>query len=66
MPAIQLRDTTMDPKKRTLIRVALADDEDGKADTASLVDRLMGRNAEPRYRFIQENAKFVRDLDLDV
>ena len=66
MPAIQLRDTTMDPKKRTLIRVALAEDEDGKADTASLVDRLMGRNAEPRFRFIQENAKFVRDLDLDV
>jgi len=66
MPAIQLRDTTMDPKKRTLIRVALAEDEDGKADTASLVDRLMGRNAEPRYRFIQENARFVRDLDLDV
>ena len=56
----------MDPKKRTLIRVALAEDEDSKADTASLVDRLMGRNAEPRYRFIQENAKFVRDLDLDV
>jgi topoisomerase-4 subunit B len=66
MPAVQLRDTTMDPAKRTLIRVALADDEDIIADTASLVDRLMGRNAEPRFRFIQENAKFVRDLDLDV
>jgi topoisomerase-4 subunit B len=31
-----------------------------------LVERLMGRNAEPRFRFIQENAKFVRDMDLDV
>jgi topoisomerase-4 subunit B len=56
----------MDPAKRTLIRVALADDEDIKADTANLVDRLMGRNAEPRFRFIQENAKFVRGDDLDV
>ena len=66
MPAIQLRDTTMDPKKRTLIRVALADSEEGRNDAAGLVDRLMGRNAEPRFRFIQENARFVRDLDLDV
>jgi topoisomerase-4 subunit B len=66
MPAAQLRDTTMDPAKRTLIRVALAGDESGVADTANLVDRLMGRNAEPRFRFIQENARFVRDLDLDV
>jgi topoisomerase-4 subunit B len=63
---VQLRDTTMDPAKRTLIRVALADDQDIEADTANLVERLMGRNAEPRFRFIQENAKFVRDLDLDV
>jgi topoisomerase-4 subunit B len=66
MPAAQLRDTTMDPAKRVLIRVALAEDEAGQTDTASLVDRLMGRNAEPRFRFIQENARFIRDLDLDV
>ncbi|HTJ64788.1 MAG TPA: DNA topoisomerase IV subunit B [Alphaproteobacteria bacterium] len=66
MPAAQLRDTTMDPKKRTLIRVELAVDEDGLSDTANLVDRLMGRNAEPRFRFIQENARFIRDLDIDV
>ena len=66
MPAAQLRDTTMDPKKRTLIRVELAPDEDGRADTADLVDRLMGRNAEPRFRFIQENARFIRDMDIDV
>ncbi|HEX4504304.1 MAG TPA: DNA topoisomerase IV subunit B [Alphaproteobacteria bacterium] len=66
MAAVQLRDTTMDPAKRTLIRVALADDEDIEADTANLVERLMGRNAEPRFRFIQENAKFVRGDDLDV
>ncbi len=66
MPAAQLRDTTMDPKKRTLIRVELAHDEDGLADAADLVDRLMGRNAEPRFRFIQENARFIRDMDIDV
>jgi topoisomerase-4 subunit B len=66
MPAIQLRDTTMDPKKRTLIKVTLADTEEGRGDAAGLVERLMGRNAEPRFRFIQENARFVRDLDLDV
>jgi topoisomerase-4 subunit B len=66
MPAAQLRDTTMNPKNRTLIRVELAADEDGLSDTANLVDRLMGRNAEPRFRFIQENARFIRDMDIDV
>jgi topoisomerase-4 subunit B len=66
MPAIQLRDTTMDPAKRTLIRVALAEDALEASDTAGLVDRLMGRNVEPRYRFIQENARFVEGADLDV
>ena len=48
MPAVQLRDTTMDPKKRTLIKVTLADTEEGRGDAAGLVERLMGRNAEPR------------------
>jgi topoisomerase-4 subunit B len=66
MPAVQLRDTTMDPAKRTLVRVALAEGEEGAAETASLVERLMGRNAETRFRFIQDNARFVRDVDLDV
>lgn len=63
MPA-QLKETTMDPKKRTLIRVTLDGDEDD--DTAGLVERLMGKKPELRFQFIQENAKFV-DLDeLDV
>jgi topoisomerase-4 subunit B len=66
MPAMQLKETTMDPAKRTLIRVALAEDGEEGRETAGLVDRLMGRNAEPRFRFIQDNARFVRDLDLDV
>ena len=66
MPAVQLRDTTMNPAKRTLIRVALAEDASEASDTANLVDRLMGRNVEPRFRFIQENARFVQGADLDV
>jgi topoisomerase-4 subunit B len=65
MPAAQLRDTTMNPYKRTLIRVGLDESEDGP-DTSGLVERLMGRNAEPRFKFIQENARFVSDLDLDL
>ncbi len=66
MPAIQLRDTTMDPDKRTLIRVALQGADVEGDDTGGLVERLMGRSAETRFKFIQENARFVRDLDLDV
>ena len=66
MTAAQLRDTTMDPAKRTLWRVELADggDPDGAARTAALVEQLMGRKPELRLRFIQENAPTVRDLDV--
>jgi topoisomerase-4 subunit B len=69
MPAVQLRQTTMDPAQRQLLRVALPDaktDEDRLAlqETNTLVEQLMGRNAEPRFRFIQKNAQFVRDLDV--
>ena len=61
MPA-QLKETTMDPKKRTLARVTLPRDEEGVLD---LVETLMGRKAELRFRFIQENAEFAA-ADLDV
>jgi topoisomerase IV subunit B len=61
MPA-QLRETTMDPGTRTLIRVAVHDDEPG--DTAGLVDRLMGKRPELRFQYIQENARFVEELDV--
>jgi len=62
MMASQLKETTMDPKKRTLARVSLPDSEDEIED---LVERLMGRKAEARYQFIQENARFaVADLDV--
>jgi topoisomerase-4 subunit B len=69
MSAAQLRDTTMASATRTLLRVVLPDrsDETGWADgrrTAALVEALMGRKAESRFAFIQENARFVRDLDV--
>jgi len=65
MPAKQLRDTTMDPGKRTLERVKLPEESkrDFK-DTVELVESLMGRKPELRYQFIQERAQFVKDLDV--
>ncbi len=64
MMAAQLKETTMDPSKRTLLRVMLAD-ADIKA-TASSVERLMGNKAEARFEFIQENAEFAAEEMLDV
>ena len=68
MPA-QLRETTMDPAKRTLLRVALPDpmnpeQRDEAKQTAHLVEQLMGRKPELRFAFIQENARFVEDIDV--
>ena len=64
MPASQLKETTMDPSKRTLLRVVLASDDEKSAQraTAKLVEQLMGRKPEERFKFIQENAKFA-DID---
>ena len=62
MPA-QLKDTTMKPGHRTLIQVTVADD--AKGDTDKLVERLMGKKAELRFQFIQENAQFAA-ADVDV
>jgi topoisomerase-4 subunit B len=69
MPPAQLKETTMDPAKRTLLRVTLpsidnAEEEREAKDTYRLVDDLMGRKPEKRFRFIQEQAKFVKDLDV--
>ena len=61
MPA-QLKETTMDPAKRTLARVTLPRAEE---TAEALVETLMGRKPELRFRFIQENAEFaVEDLDV--
>ncbi len=64
MMASQLKETTMDPSKRTLLKVTLlADDRD---DTADSVERLMGTKAEMRFAFIQEKAEFASEDLLDV
>ncbi len=52
----QLRETTMDPKSRNMLRVTLPPEYEERAQVRDLVDRLMGRNPEHRYVFIQENA----------
>jgi topoisomerase IV subunit B len=63
MPA-QLKETTMDPSKRSLLRVVLlADDREGTADS---VERLMGTKAEARFAFISDKAAFASEDLLDV
>ena len=64
MMAAQLKETTMDPKKRTLLRVTL--DVAEREDVADLVERLMGVKAEPRFAFITEHAEFASAELLDV
>jgi topoisomerase-4 subunit B len=64
MMAAQLKETTMDRKKRTLLRVQIKD-EDRKA-TAKSIERLMGTKAEARFEFIQERAEFAKEEMLDV
>ena len=64
MMAPQLKETTMDPKKRMLLRVVLLADD--RQDTANSVERLMGTKAEARFAFIQERAEFADEESLDV
>jgi topoisomerase-4 subunit B len=64
MMAHQLKETTMDPKKRTLLKVMLVTDD--RADTDSSVERLMGTKAESRFAFITEKAEFASEDLLDV
>jgi len=60
MPSAQLKETTMDPRKRTLLRVTIAtEDEQATSDS---VERLMGNKPEARFAFIQERAAFSADL----
>jgi topoisomerase-4 subunit B len=60
----QLKETTMDPARRTLLKVVLLDAERGK--TAKSVDQLMGTKPEARFAFIQERAEFASEDLLDV
>ncbi len=97
MPAKQLKETTMDPASRILLRVMLPKQDSGgmaalgltseilaneilegeldeeevvalpvnaNDEVDDLVDRLMGKNAEPRFQFIQDNAQFAQDIDI--
>jgi topoisomerase-4 subunit B len=64
MMAAQLKETTMDPAKRTLLRVMLLTED--REDTAGSVERLMGAKAEARFAFIQEKAEFADEDLLDV
>ncbi len=56
----QLKETTMRPGSRTLIQVQVTDGE----ETDDLVERLMGKKAELRFQFIQENAEFAAEVDV--
>ena len=64
MMAAQLKETTMDPKKRTLLRVNVMEDE--RKSTDKSVERLMGNKPELRFDFIQERAEFAGEDMLDV
>jgi len=64
MMAAQLKETTMAPSKRTLLRVMLVDDD--IKPTTKVVEQLMGTKAESRFAFIQEHAEFASEEMLDV
>ena len=62
MPPAQLKETTMDPAKRTLLKVMAIPEQ--RAATNDLVESLMGRRPELRFAFIQERAKTVEEVDV--
>ncbi|OJY67172.1 MAG: DNA topoisomerase IV subunit B [Sphingobium sp. 66-54] len=61
----QLRETTMDPAKRAMIRITLPQEYEERAGVKDLVDRLMGTNPAHRFAFIQENAAQVEEDAID-
>ncbi len=62
MPPMALKETTMDPARRTLLKVVAAAED--RAATNTLVESLMGRRPELRFQFIQERARTVEDVDV--
>ncbi|WP_242096161.1 DNA topoisomerase IV subunit B [Sphingomonas sp. CROZ-RG-20F-R02-07] len=65
MNPIQLRETTMDPKTRSMIRITLPQEYEERAGVKDLVDRLMGTNPAHRFAFIQENAARMDEEAID-
>lgn len=64
MNPAQLKETTMNPASRLLARVTLEAIDDVEMPAEELINTLMGKKAELRFKFIQENAAFVDDLDI--
>jgi len=69
MPPAQLKETTMDPARRSLVQVTLPsnrteEEKEENREVARLVESLMGRKPELRFRFLQERARFATDLDV--
>ncbi len=62
MDADQLWETTMDPEKRVLLKVMI--DEESESEVDLTFSTLMGDKVEPRREFIEEHAKFVKNLDI--
>jgi topoisomerase-4 subunit B len=62
MMASQLKETTMDPRRRTLLKVVIR--EEDREETVDSVERLMGNKPEARFAFIQERATFAAEKDL--
>lgn len=65
MNPMQLRETTMDPKTRAMLRITLPQEYEERAGVKDLVDRLMGTNPAHRFAFIQENAARMDEDAID-
>ena len=64
MPADQLKSTTMNPEKRKLLNVNIKQGKKELKETEKLFESLMGKKAEYRFKFIQENANFTNQIDI--
>lgn len=64
MPPAQLKETTMAPENRTLLRVTLPSEYGDRAEIGRLVDDLMGKKPEKRFEFIRDNAAEIDQLDI--
>ena len=64
MPPAALKETTMDPARRSLLKVLIAAED--RAATSTMVENLMGRRPELRFQFIQEHASTVAEAEIDV